>query len=190
MKLTAILWMVLAVATSAQANWKSSDRHQYMSERLQSIVNSDSQLRKRINDLVSFSVRSTCRSSVVTYKVQCLIEVVKKECNRRQDCMRIADIAIVNHTGQSDFIPARERFKILRDAPDEWKKDALGTELRRRYATLTAKFGLSVESRCLNHKESCFNQGLDVFCLKQAKLGKLTWQGCVSAVIWFVGQNG
>ncbi|SMF77325.1 hypothetical protein [Pseudobacteriovorax antillogorgiicola] len=143
----------------------------------------------KFREYVAFMKKTSCRSSDLELKVQCLSQGAKDYCQEfderdRNGCHKVLDILVAGELGLRDFISAREQVKILQ-SPDS-HKNSLQEELWNRYAELATSFRISPEITCLTRKEDCFAISIDSFCRKQADYGHSTWQACSSALIQFI----
>ncbi|MFC1611528.1 hypothetical protein ACFL6C_11260 [Myxococcota bacterium] len=137
--------------------------------------------------------RNECRSVFHRLRVDCLIEAARRNCRgrkgreNREPCRLYSDIIVTNKLSERYFVSTEERFAIMKRHRNYRRE--LRRELRRRYGSLVAGFGLSTHPACEAETGECLARGIDAYCLEYADTHNLSWQHCTAAVTWFIATS-
>ncbi len=99
-------------------------------------------------------------------------------------CKAIVDIAATNFLGESSFVSAAERTRLVETA-DHFRV-ALDRELTRRYAQLALAMMAAVPFPLLAESPSSLAISIDGFCVGRARQATLSYQRCSAALVWFI----
>ena len=184
-------WVLLTIiAIQAQAQFGIVERTHYLKEALDAL--SSSRYRSLVikKSFAEMLMRQRCTSSFPSLKTQCLVNETARACSEKGNpgegkrCKLIFDVVIVNLLNQDVFLKPEERSQILKKFPPE----EIGIELNRRYGALCTEFLFSHFFGKEQNKKH-LPESIDNFCLSRASLGKLSWQTCTSAMVWFMGTS-
>ena len=169
--------------------WSSPERARYIHKLMKSTRGVPDRISVKILKEFSRYNKGLCRSTIPGLKNQCLIKAMSKSCKRKLTsspyCLDVSDLMIVNKLSLNRFLSHRERFQLLKKS-DSYSK-SLGRALQEKYASLAMEFRLS--KGCQEFFKPCFASRIDKFYLKYSDDGRLPWQSCVGALVWFIGTS-
>ncbi len=180
--------VLIVVAALSEASYDRDNRVQYMVGLLDAIR--ATALADLENGLVHVEVlsRSVCRSQLPSARMRCLIDEVKKFCGllKRKDhrtrCGLYYDVLILNKLNESQFISLRDRYRVMRQQSRSYS-EAIQRELSYRYGALVTEMMLSPHYQ---GTQTDLARAIDGFCSDLNDVGRLTWQGCAGALVWFI----
>ena len=175
----------------AQAQFGAIERTRYLSDAIDALMTSryQSLIQKKI--FANMLMKQRCTSSFQSLKTQCLTHETGKTCrelggnDEGRKCTIIFDVIIVNLLNQEVFLSTDERNQLLK----KYAAEEIGHELNRRYGTLCTEFLFSPFFPKNARDRKQISESIDKFCLNRASLGKLSWQVCSSAMVWFMGSS-
>lgn len=137
--------------------------------------------------------RNKCQAQEMTLRVGCLLEAAGQNCKQlpadaRERCRRASDVIATNLLAERVFVPDDVRFQIVSKQRDA--RAAIARELHRRYAALVAELAMSEFFPGPRANSAALAAGIDRFCAEVAGTRDLSWQYCVSAIVWFVASDG
>jgi hypothetical protein len=130
--------------------------------------------------------RGACSAGVERLRVECLMVATRRYCHDRgeadaQRCPAYMDIVVSNALADERLIPPETRYQIVRENTDY--RPALARELRRIQGTLAVDFRLRTGDA---EDDGTLASKIDDFCLASADETKLSYQMCVSSLVWFI----
>jgi hypothetical protein len=137
--------------------------------------------------------RNKCQAPEMTLRVGCLLEAAGQNCKQlpdaaRERCRRASDVIATNLLAERVFVPDDVRYQIMSKQRDA--RAAIARELDRRYAALVAELAMSEFFPGPRADTAALATGIDRFCSDVAGTRDLSWQYCVSAIVWFVASDG
>ena len=169
--------------------WSEEKKISYIGNGLVSLIETPLSRILKIQKQMGVENRSSCRSSIINLKLQCLIKRMNIYCNkmsgkRRRQCNYISDTVIVNKLSENDHLTSRERFFLLKQKGSHEEK--MSDALMKKYSNIAAKLSLSNFLECYEVNQACFAHSINNFCTEYNYKGELGWQSCVSSLIWFI----
>lgn len=174
----------------AQGTYSRKERKAYIQSSLEAML---AQTRDQLDDEVRYirnSGRRSCKSSVQQIKIQCLIDLARSNCSKKknhQACILVADVAVANMIEEDNFITRRDLIRVLRQA--RGAKDQMMVTLMGRYGRLAIDFLEGYGQDCSPTDNACLAETIESFCSGKTNTAFMSWQGCTSALIWFIGYN-
>ena len=169
--------------------WSEQKKVNYIGNSLAALIATPLKRIYKIQKQMGVENRSSCRSSIINLKLQCLMKQMNSYCSkmsgsRGRQCKYISDTIIVNKLSENDHLSSRERFFLLskKGSHEEKMSDAL----MKKYANIAAKLSLSNFLECYEVNHECFAHSLNNFCTDYNYKGELGWQSCVSSLLWFI----
>lgn len=165
------------------------DREAYIATYLTSIESMDDVIIKNIYEYLKINFNNYCQSNAHDLKVECLISHANKNClslgaeKLVRQCEYISDVVVVNILSESVFVSRSDRYRILQENGQNFQQ-ALYDYLQKKYAHIQVKFYLDGGRECREHDGSCLSKKLDSFCLAYSNTSNISWQNCVSAILW------
>ena len=141
-------------------------------------------------------IATRCQGSKPRLVVRCVIEAANLLCpgslttshpTTQARCKTIIDIAATNFLGESSFVPAAERTRLVETA--EHFRVALDRELTRRYARLALSMMAAAPTGSLTDSPSSLARAIDGFCVSRARQATLSYQRCSAALVWFIASD-
>lgn len=172
----------------AAQEWTKEARENYIFATLNSVLSTSVEKLTKARKYFNRSSGSMCRSSISGLRLQCMMKSMDQYCRKDKPtikCLKYADLMIVNKLSEGRFMSQREKFALLKKKGSYAK--SLMRSLLAKYAAVAMEFSLYPELTCFSTSESCFARGIDDFCTFYSDEGKLPWQSCVGAIIWFIG---
>jgi hypothetical protein len=130
--------------------------------------------------------RGACSAGAPRLRVECLMVAVQTYCKERSEpearyCPLYMDVIVSNVLADTRLIPPEKRYQIVRANIDY--RPALARELRRIQASLAVDFRLHSGA---NEEHGAMAASIDKYCLATADETKLSYQICVSSLVWFI----
>jgi hypothetical protein len=128
--------------------------------------------------------RGACSAGTQRVRVECLLVAVRKYCAERPDarsCLFYMDVVASNVLADERLIPPERRYQIVRENVDY--RPALAKELNRIQGALAVDFRLHGGDA---KDPATLAASIDKYCLATADETKLSYQICVSSLIWFL----
>ena len=199
---------LLAKAKKIKSMTTEKDRRAYVLGALKAVASSSSKdlatVQKRIN-----AARSSCRSKMPSIEMECLLQAEKSYCKLKKDpfmqkaCLYHVDIVMNNKLSESFFLSNHERYKALKNSQKSKDKKndpkaknlSYNNILMSRYAHLVSKMVLWDGVTCPQGGDddvrwACLAKKISTFCEVKATVLNLSWQSCIGANVWFVGNQG
>lgn len=138
--------------------------------------------------------QNNCKSSLSNLRVQCLMDFSAQNCRELKDskairdCEYYSDIIIVNKLSENIFVSRSERYRMMKNASEDFRT-VMANRLMQKYSRVVTEFSLSEFSSCRNKNFNCLAKGIDRFCLDFTNKQSLSWQYCMSAIVWFIGTS-
>ncbi|NRA45279.1 MAG: hypothetical protein HRU09_10025 [Oligoflexales bacterium] len=195
MKTRIFLLMIVLFSDAPRAisystlGWSDEKKVNYIGNSLVSLIETPVDRIKKIQKQLGVENRSSCRSSIINLKLQCLMKRMNIYCNkmtgkRRRQCRYISDTVIVNKLSENDHLTSRERFFLLKQKGSHEEK--MSDALMKKYSNIAAKLSLSNFLECYEVNHECFAHSINNFCTEFNFKGELGWQSCVSSLLWFI----
>ena len=193
MRRAVYLWVLLMTggqSLNAKPIHDASSRSERILKTLTVLRSSDLSDLDDTRSYLTVMERNSCRSNFERLRVECLLQAARKNClskrgTQRDDCFLYSDILVVNLLSEDSFITNEERFHIMKHHRDY--RAHIREALDRSYAALTVDFVVSKFYRCEADDFSCLSSAIDAFCFDCAERRNLSWQYCVSALVWPIG---
>lgn len=180
---------LLFVSDAMAAIYSKEKREKYILDALTILKATDRREVEDTSKYIQTVYRTRCRSNFERYKIECLKQAVNDSCLQRRkrikNCKIYSDVIIVNKLSERYFVTGRERYEIMKKHPVF--RPALVRQLDRHYAQLAADFGLSQYYECKPKDFKCLSKSIDNYCMDSSDYKGLSWQNCVSALSWFIG---
>ncbi|MFK7826620.1 MAG: hypothetical protein AB8G05_20940 [Oligoflexales bacterium] len=188
--LLVILFTVVHSKTSfSNLEWSEQKKINYIGNSLAALIATPINKILKIQKQMGVENRSSCRSSIINLKLQCLMKQMNIYCGkfagrRSKQCKYISDTIIVNKLSENDHLSSRERFFLLKKKGSHQEK--MSDALMKKYSNIAAKLSLSKFLDCYEVNHECFAHSLNNFCTEYNYRGELGWQSCVSSLLWFI----
>lgn len=184
-KFTVVFIFLISAHLYAASGWEKESRIKYISDTYSAITSTEKTGLQNISEAVSRNIKSKCRSSLPSLKIECLIKTMKSHCSKSggSNCNKIADTAIIAKLAKSYLLSSKEKFSLV-NAPGDYAEN-MKRELEKKYAAIATEYSLEDVS-CHPSDQSCIGENLDNFCLNMSASGRLPWQTCVGCVLWFI----
>jgi hypothetical protein len=184
--------VVLALCGVAHAEPRAA-RSAYISELIDAIRGTDHAMLANTRKYIQSVERNKCQAPEMTLRVGCLLEAAGQNCKQlRGDaverCRRASDVIATNLLAERVFVPNDVRYQIMSKQRDA--RSAVARELHRRYAALVAELAMSELFPGPRADTAALATAIDGFCTDVAGTRDLSWQYCVSAIVWFVASDG
>jgi hypothetical protein len=130
--------------------------------------------------------QGACSAGVERLRIECMMVATRRYCHDRgaadaQRCPAYMDVVVSNVLADERLIPPDKRYQIVRENADY--RPALARELRRIQGTLAVDFRLRTgETR----DDGALAAKIDGYCLASADETQLSYQACVSSLVWFI----
>jgi hypothetical protein len=188
--------IVLALCGVAHAQHRPAPapaRGAYIAELIEALRGIDRTTLANTRKYIQTVERNKCQAPEMTLRVGCLLEAAGQNCKQlpddaRERCRRASDVIATNLLAERVFVPNDVRFQIMSKQRDA--RAAIARELDRRYAALVTELALSEFFPGPRADTAALATGIDRFCSDVAGTRALSWQYCVSAVVWFVASDG
>lgn len=187
--------IVLALCGVARAEPRPAPpaRGAYIAELIEALRGIDRTALANTRKYIQTVERNKCQAPEMTLRVGCLLEAAGQNCKQlpddaRERCRRASDVIATNLLAERVFVPNDVRFQIMSKQRDA--RAAIARELDRRYAALVTELALSEFFPGPRADTAALATGIDRFCSDVAGTRALSWQYCVSAVVWFVASDG
>lgn len=184
MKIVLVLLCSIRVLAS---DFSLESRNLYIQNALKYFGSSSREEKTQLYIDLSLAERETCRSPYENLMLNCLKDTAAKNCKTRQDhqkCNVISDIILVNKLNEKAFVSEAERLKIAGSTNNYGVE--FGKLLLRKYAVLSTDFLLYSKNNCEEGQSECLSKEINRFCGNRADSKNMSWQACVSALIWFI----
>lgn len=127
-----------------------------------------------------------CSAGVERLRVECLMVATRRYCHDRGDaeaqrCPVYMDVVLSNVLADERLIPPDKRYQIVRENADY--RPALARELRRIQGALAVDFRLRAGAA---DDLGTLAAKIDDYCLASADETRLSYQTCVSSLVWFI----
>lgn len=186
-------WIAIAFADELD----QFKRTQQIQDRLESFQSENLQGTLDTVEYLQVMARNECRSSFEPLKIMCLIDFAKKNCKgkagkkNKENCEGFSDVALVNKLSENHFVGAKERYQLMNTMSSSSSeggvyRKSLVKRLQVHYAQMATEFLLSQDRPCLDKDFNCLASAMDRYCVQMADTKNLSWQHCVSALVWFV----
>jgi hypothetical protein len=181
-----------ATAELPSINYSWEQRTQYINRVFRAFEKAGYKIAPNAQEFLRTQSQYSCAAQTEQLKIQCLIQQATANCSTFRggdtgSCELISDVIVSNIIEERSFIDRDELTKIL--SSEHSSRSQLMTAINGRYARLTADFLSATKGQCINPNAPCFAQQIDRFCNDRANTKKVSWQGCVGALIWFIGSN-
>jgi hypothetical protein len=188
--------IVLALCGVARAETRPAPlpaRGAYIAELIEALRGIDRAALANTRKYIQTVERNKCQAPEMTLRVGCLLEAAGQNCkplpdDARERCRRASDVIATNLLAERVFVPNDVRYQIMSKQRDA--RAAIARELHRRYAALVTELALSEFFPGPRADTAALATGIDRFCSDVAGTRALSWQYCVSAVVWFVASDG
>jgi hypothetical protein len=186
--------IVLALCGVARAETRPAPaRGAYIAELIEALRGIDRATLANTRKYIQTVERNKCQAPEMTLRVGCLLEAAGQNCKQlpddaRERCRRASDVIATNLLAERVFVPNDVRYQLLSKQRDA--RTAIARELHRRYAALVAELAMSEFFPGPRADTAALATGIDRFCSDVAGTRDLSWQYCVSAVVWFVASDG
>ncbi len=185
-------WLIFGVFNPVwpDADYTSENRINYVQQMLDAFGKSNQNMLKNIRNYIQAVDNNRCRSAYADLKTRCLLDAAETNCRQRsgrdnqRNCRLISDVMVANKLGEKEFLDTQTRYRIMKK--NKKFRPAIRNELRRRYAELVTEFGLS---RFYEPNPGGLAAGIDGYCRHITHKRGLSWQYCISAIVWFIGTN-
>ena len=174
---------------------KRPDRVAYIHHALGSISATPQPLRAQTIAFVD-RVGYTCRSPVAGLRLRCMLTEAESWCKKqksrvfRDACPAVFDILMINYLNRRSFLSNGERYALLKKKQAGDKAD-MNQMLMNRYAGLVTRMVLWQDLSCRDEPGfSCIARKADAFCRDREISPRYTWQACIGAITWFIGNQG
>jgi len=187
-----ISFLLIATPALGQGTYSKYSRVQRVALSIEAIKNTKPAQLEDTYKYLSVMKRNKCRSSLERLQVQCLIKKAHRYCtgitkSQRRYCMMYADVITVNQLSESAFITDAQRYLIMKNHRNY--RARLRQELNRQYSALATAFVASPQYVCDADNLPCLAEGIDQFCFEYGEGQNLSWQHCVSALVWIIGTS-
>lgn len=138
--------------------------------------------------------KNNCKSGLSSLRVRCLMDYSAQNCRELpdskaiRDCEYYSDVIIVNKLSENIFVSRSERYRMMKNASEEFST-VMASRLMQKYSRVVTQYALSDYSSCRNKNFKCLAKGIDRFCLDYTNKQSLSWQYCMSAIVWFIGTS-
>ena len=168
-------------------------RGAYIAELIDAIRGLDHATLANTRKYIQVVERNKCQAPEMTLRVGCLLEAAGQNCKQlaadaRERCRRASDVIATNLLAERVFVPNDVRYQIMSKQRDA--RSAIARELHRRYAALVAELAMSEFFPGPRAGTAALATSIDRFCTDVAGTRDLSWQYCVSAIVWFVASDG
>lgn len=185
------LGCILLLAAVSSAPYGRGERVEYIQRLLEAVKTTDRTKLTNTRNYIHVVDRNQCRSAYTDLRTSCLLEAAKRNCYQRrgrqktrEQCRLVTDVIVTNKLSEKEFIDAQTKYRIM-SATKKYRQE-LRKELWRRYAELAAEFSLS---KFYPIKQDQLAAGIDGYCVQSVDRRGLSWQYCVSALVWFIGTS-
>lgn len=187
-----IIFLLIKHPSGYSFQWSEDNKVDYIGNTLASIIDTPIRRLEKIQKQLGVENRSSCRSSIINLKLQCLMKQMNIYCSKfssslQKKCRYISDTIIVNKLSENDHLSSRERFFLLKKKGSH--KQKMSDALMKKYSNIAAKLSLSNHLECYQVNHICFAQSINNFCTDYNYKGELAWQSCVSALLWFIATS-
>ena len=184
--------VVLALCGVAHAEPRPA-RAAYIAELIEALRGMDRASLANTRKYIQVVERNKCQAPEMTLRVGCLLEAAGQNCkplagDARERCRRASDVIATNLLAERVFVPDDVRYQIMTRQRDA--RAAIARELHRRHAALVAELAMSEFFPGPRADTAALAAGIDGFCTDVAGTRDLSWQYCVSAIVWFVASDG
>lgn len=185
-----LLFSLLVGLTAAAGDhpYDLENRTQFLDLTLQALKETPPQLLSDLRNFMHAIDRNQCRSAYADLRATCLLDAARRNCRQKrggakaqENCRLVSDVVVSNQLGEKAFIDTRKKFDIMREHSD-YREEML-KELHRHYARLVLEFGLSSH---FPEPGQSLGAGIDQYCRSSAYARQISWQYCVSAIVWFI----
>jgi hypothetical protein len=186
---TEILLALLLLAgdhPAAAASYERSTRVAYVQSALEAVRNTKTETLDQAYNYLSAMERSACSSAVERRRVDCLITAARRHCRTRPraeapSCALYADVIASNVLAEKQLLTTEQRYEMMRRQKDY--RSALKAYVRRVQGTLATDFKLATRSGPAAPELA---DHIDRYCLATADVSNLSWQTCVTSLVWFI----
>jgi hypothetical protein len=132
------------------------------------------------------ALHGTCSAGSERLRVECLVIAIERRCAEvldadRRRCKRAMDVAVANALADERLMPREERVQILVSNADP--RAALARELRSIQGRIAVDF--RVHAKKTGDTRSLATE-IDRYCLGTADKTSLSYQACVSSLLWYM----
>jgi hypothetical protein len=192
---TAMAALVLALPPAgvgkpaAGAWYERSARVLYVQAALEAVRGTRPEALDQAYNYLAAMERSACASAVERRRVDCLISAARRYCRTRprgeaQSCALYADVIASNVLVEKHLLTPQQRYEMMRTQKDY--RAALKAYVRRVQGTLATDFKLATRA---GPAAAELAGHVDGYCLATADVSNLSWQTCVTALIWFIARQ-
>ncbi|WP_144394679.1 hypothetical protein [Pleionea sediminis] len=187
-----ILLVFCGLLAAETMPYQQQSRIDYIEKVLVAITSAQEKDIDNVNSYINVVDRNNCASNLSSLRTQCLIQYAMDNCKslrsqkKKLNCELYSDIIVVNKLSEVVFIPRSERYQILKNNTGN-SRQIIVNRLEQKYSRLVTQFSLTPEANCKGDDYQCLAQGLDKFCLDYTNQKSLSWQYCMSAIVWFIG---
>lgn len=160
----------------------AAQREHYIATALNTIQAASPNILHEAQEFMDDVEKRKCRSFLDGLTLNCLQAAARSKC-RTQDCSVIHDVILVNKVNERQFVTKEERVKIAVSTANY--ESAYQKTLQSKYALLATEFLLKGKACKKSDDVSCFSRNIDTYCQQNSDERNLSWQACVSALIWF-----
>ena len=186
--------VVLALcAGAARSHADRPARGAYIADLIDAIRGIDHATLANTRKYLQIVERNKCQAPEMTLRVGCLLEAAAQNCKQlagdvRERCRRASDVIATNLLAERVFVPNDVRYQIMSKQRDA--RAAIARELHRRHAALVDELAMSEFFPGPRADTAALATSIDRFCTDVAGTRDLSWQYCVSAIVWFVARDG
>ena len=190
------LLIVLTFGSNCYASkpYLDENRIAYISNVLQAFSETTNHNIFNTHSYINVVETNNCRSNLSDLRTECLLSYAKRNCSEagnlelRNNCELFSDVIVVNKLSENNFVKRSERYRLLKNTNDDYRT-AMASRLQQKYARIVTHFSLTKGSYCDNKDYKCLAKGMDQFCLDYTNAQSLSWQHCISAMLWFIGTS-
>jgi hypothetical protein len=172
-----------------QRPYRAEARIAHIESTLAAITETPPGLLQQGLDYARTLARGACSAGAQRLRVECLMVAVQRYCHdlgaaEAARCPLTMDVLLSNVLADESLIPIERRYQIVQANADS--RPALAAELRRIQGRLAVDFRLATGDA---RSRSALAIAMDRYCLATADDTSLSYQTCVSSLVWFIEET-
>lgn len=141
---------------------------------------------------------SLCQGDQIAIQLACWRSGIESYCqnedsSQRNNCQKFLEMVVVNGLNQKVWVSAQERYQVLKG--QRKGGDAVKDLMDQKFGVLALDFAQGSSKICGGSLMfqpatlACLSSEIEMFCHNPGRRN-LSWQGCATALSWFIGQHG
>jgi hypothetical protein len=173
-------------AVRAPGPFGADSRAAHIADALTAVAETSPAVLKEGADYARVLERGACSAGAQRLRIECLLVALQRYCHDRGDaearrCALYMDVVVSNVIADRRLIPTEKRYQIVRANVDY--RPALARELRRVQGTLAVDFRLRMGD---TEDTRAMAKNIDRYCLEGGDGSAISYQACVSSLVWFI----